>query len=340
MNEKCSRTAKHFFIFCHKKYVEIRLVFFKNESNRSQIKIIADYPISSNPLSFEGWKYAKEFLVDTSLGAPPDQSFQNGQNWGLLTMNPVTSQKSIYASYRHGIKKLFEYTDGIRIDNILSFYRQYSIPNGGKYNEGIFLRQRPEILFAILSIEAAPSKGFVVGEDLGLVPPGLRKNMKRRNVSSLSILQAAPSEVLDNQSNSKDGHHVTMLNNHDFVPFKGFLSKKDLKIKYELGLIDKNNYIEELKARKTTIKNILSFFDQPSSTDASLVLSELIYKFVLSKPKNVLIINLDDLMSEESPYNVPSTSHEFSNWSRTYQKSIKDIQNTSSIQNILKKLSS
>jgi 4-alpha-glucanotransferase len=124
---------------------------------------------------------------------------------------------------------------------------------------------------------------------------------------------------------------VAGLNTHDMFPFAGFLRGDDIVARRETGQVDGEGARRELAARRTLVARLGASLSEGSSRDghpidpeAELLRNALVY--LAASSAAVVIINLDDLLGEARPQNLPGTGAERANWRRKVAASEAEVQ--------------
>ena len=98
-----------------------------------------DLAVGAAPDGAECWANADQLMRACSVGAPPDPFAENGQNWGLQPPNPVTWQRSGYASFNELTTANMRHAGALRMDHAMALRRLFVIPNGARALEGAYL---------------------------------------------------------------------------------------------------------------------------------------------------------------------------------------------------------
>ena len=288
-----------------------------------------DLPVGVHPDGYDVWRERNVFVLDASVGAPPDAVFTKGQNWGFPPLHP---QKIREQGYRYVITCLrhhLQHAGILRIDHVMGLHRLFCIPNGMEDRHGVYLCYHAEEFHAILALESHRNKALIVGEDLGTVPFYVRPAMKRHGLHSMYVAQ------YELASDSRKGlphpstSSVASLNTHDMPPFAAFWQGLDIEHRLRIGLLDKPG-AKRAKENLRKTKNVLLGFLRnkgwlhQSKGDAHTVLQACL-SFLAESRARVLLINLEDLWQETQPQNIPSTKTEYPNWQRKARYSLEQF---------------
>ena len=306
-----------------------------------------DLPLGVHPDSYDVWRERDVFALDASAGAPPDTLFTKGQNWGFPPLHPEALRRKGYSYWIESLRRQFQYASAARIDHVMSLHRLFWIPQGREAKDGVYVHYRPEELYAIVCLESHRSKTFVVGENLGTVPPEVAVEMDRRSLSPMYVLQYEAQPDPKHALRSVPDSATASLNTHDMPPFTAFCKGNDLEELQELGLMDPEECRQRAADRRKTVDALRHFLEgradghnkagrtaKSAAAPPAKVLEESLQWLAASNARMVLV-NLEDLWGEMAPQNVPGTNLERPNWQRKARYSLEDFTQSSRVAAIL-----
>ena len=138
-----------------------------------------DLAVGVHPLGADAWGLGDALARGVTVGAPPDQFNQLGQDWSQPPWRPDRLAELGYAPFRDMVRTVLRDSGGIRVDHIIGLFRLWWIPAGGTPAEGTYVHYDHEALLGILVLEAQRAGAVVIGEDLGVVAPHVRDYMTR-----------------------------------------------------------------------------------------------------------------------------------------------------------------
>lgn len=287
-----------------------------------------DLPLGANPAGFDTWSDPELFAAGTATGAPPDDFFSAGQNWGFPPPHPVTTR-------RHGHRELVlatrlhvRHTGLLRIDHLMSLERLWWIPEGAGATEGVYVRYPTDELFAVIAIESFRARAAVVGENLGTVTDDVNAAMQRWGMLGMYELQFETWGPVERDAlPPPDPDTVAGLNTHDMPTFAGYWAGADIGVRRELDLID-DAEAEQLHAERRHSDDALALVlgrdlgrEVPAEPGPALEAS---LEWLGATDARVVLATLEDLWLEDRPQNVPGTHLERPNWRRRATRSVDD----------------
>src|SRR5262249_29780627 len=140
--------------------------------------------------SADVWARQHEFILDASLGVPPDAFSATGQDWGMPVYRWDVVAMEDYRWLRERARRSADVFDGYRIDHLVGFYRTYGRPKNG--GEPFFTpadecsqQQLGERLLDLFRAAGAE----IVAEDLGTVPDFVRASLTRLGVPGIRVFR-------------------------------------------------------------------------------------------------------------------------------------------------------
>ncbi len=153
------------------------------------VALFGDLPFVVDGHSADVWARQDEFLIDVSVGVPPDAFSATGQDWGLPMYRWDVIHRSGFTWLRHRARRMAALYDGFRVDHLVGFYRTYGkAPDGTHFflppDEPTQLWQGEQVMAVFRETGAD-----VVAEDLGTVPPFVRESITRMGVGGYKVLR-------------------------------------------------------------------------------------------------------------------------------------------------------
>ncbi|GAB4413545.1 MAG: 4-alpha-glucanotransferase [Bacteriovoracaceae bacterium] len=308
------KSEQEFHIFCQYE-MNLALANFEDENG---IGLYMDYPVGVNDAGFDFKEFRNVFYGEVSVGAPPEPVFALGQDWGFPAFHPEGMRKDQYRYFRKSLKQHLKYCKILRLDHIMGLHRIYSVPKKFKGHEGVYLRFKPEELFAVVILEAHRAGADLIGENLGTVPDAVNKIMNERKINGMWVLQcetwrspeASFAAILENS--------LVCINTHDMPMLASFQTAEDLTLVESLKILSSECKSSLEKDRKVQVAN------WQASLSKDHFVSNAIKNIAESKAK-YFVVNLEDMWGEKEPQNIPGTWREYPNWRKKFSKTINSI---------------
>ena len=294
--------------------------------------LMLDLPIGVNGAGYDVWRERRSFGTEAAAGAPPDAFWSQGQDWGAPPPHPDGAREEGYRYHAECYRTLFRYASVARIDHVIGLHRLYWVPRGAAPTDGVYVRYRAEEWYALLSIASNDAGAVVVGEDLGTVPGYVRPAMRKHGLLRTYVAQREADGargIPEPPSGS-----VAALNTHDMPTWAGFWRGSDVPLREELGLIDRAQAEEMLRARQDLRVALPGSFpglvadhdgdDPRPSFEASL-------ERLARSPSAIVMVSLGDLLGEPEPQNIPGTGSERPNWRRRYPWTLNELERRSEV---------
>ncbi len=284
-----------------------------------------DIAVGVRPDGAEVWADRSGFARGAALGAPPDRFNAAGQNWGLAPFSPLALRQQRYHAFAETLRAAMRHAGMIRIDHVLGFNRSFWMPADG--TAGGYVRYPLDALLAVTAIEAARAKCLVVGEDLGVVPPGFRERLAAAGIYGCSVFQFEREP--DGSVRPPDRYReatLASLGTHDLPTLRGYWAGRDIECRRDAGQIDAAAAGAERKRRDEDRRQIVRALgnqgllaggeDAADEPDAVIVdeLAVALHAFLARTPAALRGVQLDDALGVAEQQNMPGTVDEYPNW--------------------------
>ena len=282
--------------------------------------VIHDLAVGVTADGADAWAYQDVLVPGMSVGAPPDMYNQVGQDWAQPPWDPAALADAAFVPYRDMLRTLLRHSGGLRIDHILGLFRQWWVPDGMAASAGTYVAFDHDALLGILALEAHRAGALIIGEDLGTLEPWVQEALRDRGLLGTSIMWFERSE--DGQLREPEWWRADVLASvavHDLPPTAGYLEGEHVRIRHELGLLERpiederdhdsartQEWIDLARAR-----GYLSAEDDVPTVDDVVVA---LHRIVAASPARLVGIALPDVVGERRAQNQPGTHREYPNW--------------------------
>ncbi|MFQ5692085.1 MAG: 4-alpha-glucanotransferase, partial [Nitrospinota bacterium] len=298
------------------------------------VGIYHDLAAGAAPDGSDAWAFQDLFPDGATLGAPPDNYSETGQDWALPPIDPRRLVEDRYGYWIRLLRAAFAHAGALRVDHVIGLFRQFWVPRGRPPTEGAYVRSRPGDLLGILALESRRHGALVVGEDLGTVPPGVPAALARWGVLSCRLLCFERTRRGDFKPAARiSGRALVTVNNHDLPPLAGYWRGEDLAVRRETGHIAGEDSLREaethrLKWRRALLKRLRAEGVLPGNFDPddAPALCAAVHAYLCRTRAPLVGLSLDDLAGETEAVNLPGVPQErFRGWSRRMRRVLEDL---------------
>ena len=284
------------------------------EEASSPLRRIADMPVGVDPGGFDAWEWQAQLALRASVGAPPDRFNLAGQDWGLPPFIPHRLREAHYFPFIDTVRAQLRHAGGLRIDHVLGLFRLWWIPAGRGPESGAYVRYPTDELLEIVAIESHRADAIIIGEDLGTVPAGVRRELRQRRVLStrLAYFERSPPERWPRNA-------FAAVTTHDLPTVAGLLSGSDVADQRAAGVTPSPTANELLRDR------VLRIARAPADATADEMIAPL-HRRLAAAPPVLVAGTLEDALGVEERPNIPGTTFpQRANWSLALPQPLEEI---------------
>ncbi|WP_206215002.1 4-alpha-glucanotransferase [Corynebacterium lizhenjunii] len=278
------------------------------------IGLMTDLAVGIHPGGAESVSLADYLAPAASVGAPPDEYNQLGQDWSQPPWHPRRLAEAGYQPWRELIATVLRNAGGVRVDHILGLFRLFWIPRGRTPAAGAYVSYDWEALLGVLTLEAERAGAVLVGEDLGTLEPWVLDALASRGVLGTAVLWFEHAADHSQPLAQRDYRALALgsAGTHDLPPTLAYLAGEHITLRAALGLLARPAQ-EELAAERQWMDRVLALA-AAGATEPEEQLVE-IHRFIAGTPCALTCTNLVDLVGDRRAQNMPGTTHElYPNW--------------------------
>jgi 4-alpha-glucanotransferase len=283
------------------------------------IGIVHDLAVGAFPGGFDSWAGQDTLVSGLTVGAPPDQFNQLGQDWALPAWHPRHLAEQGYRPLADLFGAVARHAGGMRVDHVMGLSRLWVIPPGMSPDRGAYLRYDRDATVGVLASCAADAGVIAVGEDLGTVERGLRGFLARRNILGTDMLwfERLPDGTPLPPALWRRSCLAT-VSTHDMPPAASFLSGDYVAERARLGLLTRPESAERAEASSATDMWLAALAREGllpggARPDAATFTAAL-YGYLAKTPALLIGVSLADAVGDPQAQNIPGTTDEYPNW--------------------------
>lgn len=269
-----------------------------------------DLAVGTHPRGAERWADSELYPDGVTLGAPPDAFSPTGQDWGISPLQPRQLAATGFQALAETLRRQLRHAGILRIDHVLGFDRAFWCPEG---LEGCYVAMPKDAMLAVARIEAARAGGVIVGEDLGNVPEGLRRDLDDSGLLGCCVAMFERDWHHDGAFTPPEAYReraLASLSTHDLPSWAGWRSASDIAWREKTGQMSG----EEAASASAHRRDEVAAFDAVAGGDAPPV--EAAHRHLARTASRLVAVQVEDVLELTEQANLPGTIFEHPNWRR------------------------
>jgi len=299
------------------------------------IGLYGDYAVGANPCGSETWADRDSYCMGAEIGAPPDPLALKGQGWGIPPQDPHRLQERRLQSFVPLIRNNMRYYGALRLDHVMALFRQWWVAAGFSPNDGAYVHYPLQQLLCVLALESSRSACLVVGEDLGVVPDEMRTAMPEFGLYHYKVLLFEKLEGRFRRPDEYARRALATPTTHDMPTLRSYWEGRDIELRRRLNLypsteVERNIILERTRDRGLLLDALREQGLKPehpaTPQDAfTTALAHALHLYLARSAAILVALQLEDLLGETLPVNVPGTHREYPNWQRKLAVAIDEL---------------
>jgi 4-alpha-glucanotransferase len=284
-----------------------------------RIGIVADLAVGAHPGGADAWAHAAVLAPGVSVGAPPDEFNQQGQDWAQPPWHPARLAAAGFQPLAGLIRSAFGHAGGLRADHVMGLFRLWWVPAGMTPDQGAYVRYPHRAMVGVLTGEAVRAGALAIGEDLGTVEDWVRDYLAGRGVLGTSMLWFERLRDGVPRPPGQWRHYaLATVGTHDVPPVAAFVTGEQVTLRAGLGLLTREPAAERADAAAALRGWHAALAREGlAAVGARLGPAEFtvaLYGFLARTPSALVGVSLADAVGERRPQNLPGTTTQYPNW--------------------------
>jgi 4-alpha-glucanotransferase len=297
-----------------------------------RIGLYLDLAVGVTPDGSATWCDRALTVPAARIGAPPDYFNEAGQDWGLAPLSPAGLMARDFEPYRRSLDAVLRHAGALRIDHAMSLYRLFWIAEGYSAAEGVYVRYPFHRMLKTLAEISQARRVIIIGEDLGVVPPGFRDVMREVEIQSYRVFffEKRDDYFLRPEEYPREG--LACLSTHDLYTIAGWWSGHAIDVRHDIGMVSASEAHTMKEERAHERRRMLGLLADKGLLPASMArvmrgeakapaklpasVAVALHRLVASAPSRLFVAQAEDLVGAIDQINIPGTTSEHPNWRR------------------------
>jgi len=281
--------------------------------------IITDLAVGAHPGGADAWAHQDLLVGGLSVGAPPDEFNQRGQDWSQPPWHPQRMAEVGYQPMADLFAAALRNAGGLRVDHVMGLMRLWCVPHGMTPDRGAYIRYDHRATVAALAGQAARAGALAIGEDLGTVDPWIREYLASSGIMGTMMLWFArepDGTPLAPEHWRRDC--MATVGTHDVPPVAAFRTGEQVAVRARLGLLNRREDLERDAAGQMlsswrdalALRGLIPDGPLPGPDEFTVAL----YGYLNLTAAVMVGVSLADAVGDRRAQNLPGTSDEYPNW--------------------------
>jgi 4-alpha-glucanotransferase len=281
--------------------------------------IITDLAVGAHPGGADAWAHQDLLVGGLSVGAPPDEFNQRGQDWSQPPWHPRRLAAVGYRPLADLFAAALRHAGGLRVDHVMGLMRLWCVPLGMPPDRGAYIRYDYRASVAALTGQAARADALAIGEDLGTVDDWIRDYLAASGIMGTSMLWfAREPDGTPLQPAHWRRDSMATVGTHDVPPIAAFRTGEQVTARARLGLLKRSEDAErnaaELMLSSWRDALVAHGLLLPGPLPGPDEFSVALYGYLNLTAAALIGVSLADAVGDHRAQNIPGTRDEYPNW--------------------------
>ncbi len=306
-----------------------------------RIGLYLDLAVGVAPDGSDTWADRDLVVSGARIGAPPDYFNAAGQDWGLAPLSPSGLIAHDFKPYRQALDTVLRHAGALRIDHAMGLYRLYWIASGFNAADGVYVHYPVQAMLRTVADVSRHRRTIVIGEDLGVVPPGFREVMRAAEMQSYRVLffEKDDDRFLPPEAYPREA--MACITIHDLHTLAGWWRGRDLEVLDAAGVLQAHDMGQLFEQRAHERRRLLGLLfekdllpktmmpvlhdETEATTDLPSAIAVALHRLIVRTPCRLVAVAAEDLTGAIEQVNVPGTTDQHPNWQRKLPALVEDI---------------
>ncbi len=312
------------------------------------IGLYGDYAVGANPSGSETWSDRHSYCMQAEIGAPPDPLALKGQGWGIPPQDPLVMQSQRLQGFMRLIRNNMRYYGALRLDHVMSLFRLWWVAAGFSPTDGAYVHYPLEQLLTVLALESTRAACLVVGEDLGVVPDEMRRAMPEYGLYHYKVLLFEKLHGGFRRPCEYVRDALATATTHDMPTLRSYWQGLDIELRRRLDLYPSAEVESEVAGEREHDRELLLAALRSEGLEPvrpatpqdefTAELAHALHLYLARSASTLVALQIEDLLGETLPVNVPGTDREYPNWQRKLSADIEDVAEREDLATSLKEI--
>jgi 4-alpha-glucanotransferase len=227
------------------------------------------------------------------------------------------------------------YYGALRLDHVMALFRQWWVAAGASPIDGAYVHYPLQQLLTVLALESSRNSCLVVGEDLGVVPDEMRRAMPEFGLYHYKVLLFEKREGRFRLPGDYTRRALATATTHDMPTLRSYWEARDIELRRRLRLypsadIEGSVMRERERDRELLLEALQEQGLKPAHPASpreafSAELAQALHLYLARSAATLVAVQIEDLLGETLPVNVPGTDRDYPNWQRRVAVDLEDL---------------
>jgi 4-alpha-glucanotransferase/(1->4)-alpha-D-glucan 1-alpha-D-glucosylmutase len=271
------------------------------------VGLCPEIALGADPHGAETWVQQSLYSLGASMGAPPDEDYPQGLDWGLVPPIPRRLIQSGFEPFISLLRSNMRYAGAVQIDHAMQMMRLFWIPAGADARDGAYVQYPLQDLLGIVALESSRNRCMVMARERTSGTQYFDQMLREKNIFPCAFFLGKENDGKHFPSDCPE-QTAAMVSSPGLTTLTGYWEGLDLESRHQESVSvspEEFNWVQnqrqaEKKLALTAIEDedllppgtVVSADTIPEMTDA---LNRAVHRYLARTPALVIMTRLEDI---------------------------------------------